>query len=219
MPWAGICVCVYGVGGCWETGAFSLFHLSKPQRIFFCIPSQLVTRAVTLSVTSRCVTLRQLRSGMPPQTNNKSQCERSAGERGSHWRAPPPQHTPNPTQPLRPPHSFSYSRVQFSESYLGYYSNPYPHQRTPTSGQKNSCYQLGHSIGRRATVWGCPPWFSASRRRVWQTKIDRCPLPSARRRQRRKHRSDLRRWYVTVEKAVFLSRCQTINKTSNLNLL
>lgn len=114
---------------------------------FFCIPSQLVTRAVTLSVTSRCVTVRQLWSGMRPRTNNKSERERSAGERGSHRRPPP-----NRTQPLRPPHSFSYSRVQFSESYLGYYSNPYPHQRTPTSGQKNSRYQLGHSIGRRAKV-------------------------------------------------------------------
>lgn len=117
MPWAGIvlrvcvCVCVRGAG---RWGHSPTSFLLKAQMIFvFCIPSQLVTHAVTLSVTSRCVTQEQLWSGLPGWANNKSGREHSAGERGSH-------------SSLRPPYSFSYSRVQFSESYLGIILIPHP---------------------------------------------------------------------------------------------
>lgn len=55
---------------------------------------------------------------------------------------------------------FSYSRVQFSESYLGYYSNPYP--PTPShpylGTKKNSRHQFGHWIGeKRLMPAPCPP--------------------------------------------------------------
>lgn len=172
-----MCACVYGVGGCWETGAFSLFHLLKPQRIFFLHPVSIsYSRCHSVCHFPVCHTKTTVE--WDAGANKQQVWARAFGRRA--WvtlEAPPP--NTHPTQPLRPPHSFSYSRVQFSESYLGYYSNPYPHQRTPTSGQKNSCYQFGHSIGRRAKVWGCPPWFSPLRRRVWQTEIDRRSLPCA----------------------------------------
>lgn len=141
--------------------AFSHFHLLKAQGIFFfffCILSQLVTHAVSLSVTSWCVTLKQLWSGLSGWTNSKCECKHSARERGSHSL---------PKANI----FFSYSRVRFSESYLGIIL--IPTQFLPPKAN-NSGYHFGQLIKCTAKVWSCllehkKPTVADSRYSTWSS--------------------------------------------------